>query len=284
MRLVVRSLILVTGVWIVAGMTGCGDAKPRDPAVKLPGKAELEARARTLWEARVRKDWKTAWDFVQPRVAAASSPEQFIEWCEKSEPFIYESYALHGVDTDGEYGWAHLTYSTRIRQFPTHPAREADHWQKWYAIEGRWYPVVEPRERDACPEPPALRNLAAEPRLRERFAQASRLRAAKDWSALLKMVDPGDLEGVDESTFIREQEKLTITSERVVWVQAIGERGTVFVVYTAKLNDPSMQNLPESQTPLLERWIHRDGEWYRDLRTPAPESESAEQPTEGGAQ
>ncbi|MBK8914884.1 MAG: hypothetical protein IPM64_09860 [Phycisphaerales bacterium] len=282
MPFVVRSVILFAGGLIALGAIGCGNSKPREPEVKHPGKADLELRARALWDARTRKDWKAAWDFVQPRVAAQSTVEQYIEWCEKSEPFIYESYALHGVDVDGDYGWANLTYSTRIRQFPTHPVREAEQWQKWYAIDGRWYPVVEPRERDACPEPPALRNLAAEPRLRERFAQASKLRAAKDWSALLKMVDPGDLDGVDEATFVREQEKLTITSERVVWVQAIRDRGTVFVVYTAKLNDPSMQNLPETQQPMLERWILRDGEWFRDLRSPPSESEPAGQPEEGG--
>lgn len=238
----------------------------------------LEQRARALWDARIKKDWKTAFEFVDPQIAAESNVEKYSEWCNNSEPFMYESYTLHEVVSEGRYGWAHVTYAARIRQFPKMPPREADQWQKWRVQDGKWYPVLDARAMESCPAPPALRNVAAEPALRARFEEAGKLRDKKDWPGLMKLVDPNDLEGMTPEAFAKEQERLSVLTQRVEWLQALGDNGMVFVVYNVKLNDPSMTNLPATDTPLIENWVLRDGVWYRDLRRPKADSEPTSQP------
>lgn len=265
------SLSIFLGLAVVVG---CGENRPAPVVHKpvaatatqpaLPGPQRLVERADKLWQARVDRDWKTAWEFVDPALAAQSDVDSYVEWESKNQPFQWDAFTLEEVVTEGPYAWVRVKYTARMTRYGGLPPREAEQWQKWHVVAGEWFPVDQ-RELDNYPAPPAMRDLAAEQKLRARVEESNRLRRAGEWAALLKLCDPADVEGMDTGAFADQQQRSTITRDEVLWLQVVGETGTVRRALRFKINDPSMQNLPEQDASSTERWVLRAGDWYRDL-------------------
>jgi hypothetical protein len=255
------------------GAVSCGpsDADSPAPAARpvvqpvTQTAEDLRSRAGELWEARQREDWATCYQFEDPRLAEATTVDQFIAWCEQEEPFRTLEHELLGTLSEGDLGWVEVRCRTAMRRFPDVPAREVTRWEKWRRVDGRWYPV--PRgELDAYPESPAVRDADEESRLGQRVELASAGREAADWDAVYELIDPQDLTDVDRGAFGAAADRVVYLSHDVQWIQVIADRGDVRVVYQQRLNDPSLTKLPPDSIVVTERWVRRDGRWYLDLK------------------
>ena len=137
--------------------------------------------------------------------------------------------------------------------------------QKWAAHRGDWFPVP-PQQTDSYPAPPAIRDKAAEAKLKSRFSQTWPLRKAGDWSGLYDFADPRDRDAVPLTEFADSEGLFAYRSQDLKWVEVIGDKGKVRVVYVHTVTDPSLTKLPPREAEITENWIKVNNEWYRDLK------------------
>lgn len=225
--------------------------------------ATLKQRATTLWDARVQADCATVQQFEDPGSPGAMKPEEFIEWCQSKEPFLYKTYTLKGVEAEGDVGWANVSYTCAVRGFEDRDERTVETAQKWHRYEGEWYPA--PKERaDEIPEPPSRRDAAAEKDLHRRVEAASAARLAGDWAKVYEQIDPRDRANVSLETYTSSEGLAEWLKADIRWCEAIGDRGRVFMIYEVKLKEA--RNMPGREIRKVEDWVKVDGQWYRDVK------------------
>lgn len=263
----VLTLLIATSLLPLSACVSTGKPVAVD---RSPQTADLDAlrhRAQHLWAARKSLDCPTIFIFESPDDTEASTEAAFVEWCRKEEPLQIVDYDLHNVEVDGELGWVRADYHLQFRKAPDAPIEAAEAWEKWYKFKGRWFPVAKP-ELPHYPEPPSLRDAAAEADLRERFLASWDARRSGDWHRLYELSDPLDHDTVSEPMFVESESLFHYLGFSLVWVEAIGDRGRVRVAYEHKIADPSLTKLPPRTMTITEKWVPRDGTWYRDLKRP----------------
>lgn len=236
-----------------------------DESVSASRKLEksLRERAEAVWKARLEHDCKVIATFLDPKEYVEETLEQKIDICE-GDPFRYDKYQIQKVEADENYGWVHVGYAVRVVPYLKEPAQEMEIIEKWRLTDGKWFPVAS-RIAETCPEPLSKRNATEEKRLRARFDKTWALRQAKDWKGLYELTDPMDRSRVSESDYAESEGLIEYFEHEVDWVQVIGGKGELRVTYTNKLADPNMTKLNRRKINISEKWIQREGEWYREL-------------------
>lgn len=226
--------------------------------------ADLQARATRYWEAKRAEDWTVLYDYLDPVDVAGSTADEYVAWAKEKEPFQIQSYQIQEVIPSGTMAWVHVTYRTTLRRFPNVDAQDAEQWQKWRVVDGRWYPVRS-REVADYPEPPVKRDAAAESELRERFLQTWKLRKERNWDELYTYTDPRDHSTVFPDEFASSEGAFEYLDLEILWVEVIGTDGRVRARYHHKVNDPNLTKLGARDIFVVENWVKVDGQWYRDL-------------------
>lgn len=227
----------------------------------------LWQRARQLWAARQNLDCPTIFNLENPKGKEAMSEAEFLERCRKDETLRIVDYDLQSAEVDGELGWVRAAYHVHFRKAPEAPVEAADSWEKWYKFNGEWFPV-EHSEIPHYPEPPSLRSAAAEADLKERFLLSWEARLKRDWHQLYELSDPLDHDTVSEAMFTESESLFQYLGFKLIWVEVIGERGRIRVAYEHKVADSSLTKLPPRWLTITEKWVARDGKWFRDLKRP----------------
>jgi len=222
-------------------------------------------RAETLWRAKSTGDCKTAYQFEDP--AYRNDEAAYLAWCKDEEPFHILEYELHGAQAEGDLGWVRVVSKVQFSRTSNAPVQDIDTWDKWRKIDGEWLPVNK-REVAASPDAPAVRDDAAEQRVRSRLDEVWQARLARDWHRLYELIDPVDRSVIPEEQLIQTEEMYIQAACKVQWVEVIGDRGRTRATYSNRLNDPSMSKMPLKDTDVTEYWILRDGAWYLDLKRP----------------
>jgi hypothetical protein len=273
--LILSFVVVLTAVGRAQERPQAGEVPKDDRAIKVhppaadesrsarPQEQVLRERAEEAWKARLERDCKTTARFMDPKEYIIETPEKLVQICEE-DPFRYEKYRIGKVETDGNFGWIWVDYAVRAAEYVKEPAQEMSIVEKWRLVDGLWYPIAS-RIEETCPEPRSKRDAAEEQRLRARFDQTWPLRLARDWKALYQLTDPKDRDRVPETQFVESESLIEYFEHEVDWVQVIGDRGELRVTYTNKLADPSMTKMNRRKINISEKWIKRDGEWYRDL-------------------
>ncbi len=232
-----------------------------------PGEIQaLRKRAEQLWEARRARDCRTAFLFEDPSQLQGTDEAAFISWCENEDPFRVSEYTVKQVEAQRkDWGWVLVTAQTAYTRIPEAQVAGVETWEKWHRVHGQWYPVPK-REWWTMPEAPAQRNADEEERLRARFEEAWTTLQSKDWRHLYEMVDPRDREDNTEESFVASLGKIQYLSHKLHWVEVIADRGKVYVTYEHKLADPSLTKLPAQELAVIDHWIARNGQWFRDLK------------------
>lgn len=225
----------------------------------------LRGRADRLWSAKTAEDWATAYLFLEPPERQKASQEEFVNWCVNEEPFRVLSYDVQDVRVAGDVGWVNVHYRASLNKFPDAPARDAQTWEKWRRIDEMWYPVPVD-ELSVYPESPAKRDAAEESRLRGRFLESWAARQARAWPRLYKLTDPADRADVPEEEYAEVEGLFEYIAHEIHWVEVLGRRGRIRVSYEHRVTDPSLSKLPVMSASVIETWIRRDNEWYRDLK------------------
>lgn len=232
--------------------------------------ADLDAlhhRAQQLWAARQNLDCPTIFIFENHDREDAMGEAEFVARCRNEEPLRIVDYDLSSAEVDGELGWVRVVYHVHFQKAPGAPVEAAEAWEKWYKIKGEWFPVPK-TELPNYPEPPSFRDAPGEASLRNRFLASWEARRSEDWHRLYELSDPLDHDAVNEATFVESESMFHYLGVKLVWVEVIGERGKVRVTYQHKVADPSLTKLSPRSMTITEKWVARDGTWYRDLKRP----------------
>ena len=232
--------------------------------------AALRARAQRLWQARVDNDYDTWYSILDPRVRDAGDVAAFKEFCETREPFQHVAFKFDHVVVDGEMGWIDVSNSVKMRQMPRIPAREVSTEEKWHVQDGEW--VLTSRvEIPDYPVSPLRRDGFEEGRLRERWEEAWKLRAAvrekEDFATVLRLVDPRDVEHIHEEDWNEMNNIWRYLDAEVLWIEVLkgADKGRIHARYTRKINDSSMTKTPPQDDVVTEEWIQLDGQWYMNV-------------------
>ncbi len=264
----VAGQLLMALALICVSLNGCEQGSdPQAARVEPPPPESLHDRAEQLWQARQEEDWSTVYRFQLFPEGEEVAEADFAQWSENEEPFRYPSFRLGESVSDGEFGWVEVTCQTAMRRFPDLPPREVSRWEKWRRVDGVWFPV--PADQlESYPTAPAERDLPEEARLRQRFEESWAVRLAQDWQALYEMCDPADLPDDPEARSVPKYLPLQFLEYELLWLEVIGDHGSIRLIMTHRIDDPSLSKLPPQRLVMTEQWVKRDGQWYLDLSNP----------------
>jgi hypothetical protein len=260
-------LMMLLGATLV--YSGCAARRGGAASSPQPRKTitvALETRANQFWKAKITENWDAVFDFYEPEKQEMFDRDEFKKWSAENEMFQIREFELGRVQTDGEIGWAEVNYNTSLRRYPNLEPRSAYQWQKWRKIGNAWYPIAQ-EELDQYPSAPALRDSAAEDKLRERLELTWSARLDRDWTALYYLTDPSDYDIVDPAEYAQIEDLFEYLDRQVHWVEVIGDHGRAYVTYHHRLTDESLERLPPRDAIVMEKWVKRDNEWYFDLKT-----------------
>ncbi len=223
----------------------------------------LRDRVDGLWKARVSGDCPTVQKFEDPRTPGGMHRDEYIKFCQEREPFLYKSYNVVDIQSDRDWGWVDVKYSSVIRGHENIPARESTLNERWQRYNKQWF-LVPKDKQDRMPSTPKVRNMKEEPKLQARFMQTWEARKANDWKKLYELLDPKDRETIPLKEYSEGEAKFDILKADLQWVEVIGEKGRVLVDYLAKPSDIKL--IDPINVPKFEDWILVNGEWYRDIK------------------
>ena len=157
-----RLVCAVLGCFVLVLTASLGNTQPQAPSSSAGGKpgamddlslAELKKRALTYWEARVKKDYRTEYDLLEPRARARFSPDEY----GRGRMVQYLAAQVEGAERNGNFGSVAVRLLVRIVAPPpirVPPRNEATEFQDhWVLIDGTWYRSLEAETGDRPPWP-----------------------------------------------------------------------------------------------------------------------------------
>lgn len=233
--------------------------------------ATLRERAAALWQARVQGDWPTVYDLAVVPGQSVTSKDQFVAYQEKEGPFEYLSAQVEEAEILGDLGWVRVIYAARPKQFRGVPPTQVEVWDIWVRRDGQWRPVPQASLSEVPQRPPSVRPPEEEAALAARVRAYWAARVGGDYQTVYGMLVERYRERTPLDKFLARRALLIYLAHDVEWAEVTGESGRAKVVYTYKLNDPSLSKMTPQQAVEFETWEKVDGQWYLD---PSPKKES----------
>ncbi|MBW1982654.1 MAG: hypothetical protein JRJ12_15695 [Deltaproteobacteria bacterium] len=233
--------------------------------------ARLRARADLYWKAQVKRDWGSVYDLLSPVEKAGLSKKRFVKFKEKERAIRYLSYRLADVETSERYGWTRIIYKAQPADLPDYPPRTIKIWQIWEKIEGNWYPVPPSRREDFPQLPPKMRQPKEERALLKRVDAFWRAKEEQDWQSVYEYLDPDFKSAVPAAEFLQKKAMFLYLDHHIEWVEVVDNRGRAKVLYTYRLNDPTIRKARPVEENMVESWIKVNGHWYRQVPEEAAE-------------
>lgn len=100
--------------------------------------ARLAARIEALWKHTERGDWRSVYDFLDPKYRAANTIEQHMA---RRAKYLYSSSKLVWVETQGTVGRAKVSFQQKLND-PTLTKLEPEEKtlvEEWIKVDGQWY-------------------------------------------------------------------------------------------------------------------------------------------------
>ncbi len=234
--------------------------------------SSLRERASLLWKALVAEDWVTEYQFLSPEEAATITKEAFVSLRNEKWLLRYLSATVGKAVSSNDIGWVEVTLNFRLKNYPEIRPEQRTTWDLWQRKDGQWYRVSENRHEHVPKLPPHLRPAEEESSLSQRVHAFWQAREQQEWKLVYQHLDPTFKEKTSEEKFLKSKAKYSYLFHRVEWVEVIGENGRAKVVYTHKLNDPTLTKLDAQENVALEKWIKVNGQWYRRMSATAQTS------------
>lgn len=254
------------------GVRQAGHEAPADPKVtaapSIPPEDALRQRAETFWKARIVEDWTTLYGFQDPSYREGTTLEEYLE-AAKADPgfFRYSFYELGKVETQGDFGWVRVKSVGTLAKFPDLAPQSVERAENWMRIQGEWYPAMSPKGNE-FPAPPSERATVEEGWLSKRFQEYFEARKTANYAVLYQFLNPEDREAISFEHFAETEAWFSFLGCTINWVEVMGDRGRVSVVYRMRSGDPHLSKTEPMDRPITENWVKKDGVWYRDV--PAP--------------
>lgn len=222
----------------------------------------LRAVAQRFWEAQSQGDWSAVYDMLTPADRGELSREQFVAKRQENWPFRYQSFRLGEVVIADQVGWVEVSYEVLLTLVPNRSPETVHGWQIWVNSDG-WRPVPEKLRQEYPSRPPKLRSAREESALARRVEEYWQAITAQDFARAFQYMEPTYRERMSLEDFAKNPHYVLILAHRLAWVEVTRDKGRVKVVYTGKVNDPSMSKLDPREMAVIEPWIKVNGEWYR---------------------
>lgn len=151
-------VVLAVGgaLWAGAVAAGAQSADPATPATNAAPDASLEAlkeRVALYWNARVKRDYRTQYELLEPRARARTSPEEY----GRGRMVRYEAAQVEDAERRGNF--ARVTVRVLVRV--VHPLLGGSRIETsllqdhWVLIGGTWYRSQEADTGNTPPWPAA---------------------------------------------------------------------------------------------------------------------------------
>jgi hypothetical protein len=225
----------------------------------------LRERAKTFWEARVKGDWATVYDYLSEAEISGRTKEQYVAFSKEKGPFTFTSYTLGEVDVDGDLGWVKTVcdfYPTQFRGVrPTH----MDRWEIWEKVDGKWYPVSRQQYEDYPKLPPRLRPLAEEKAVTARANGFWQAREKNDYTSVYQHCSPAFRESIPVEEFLSKKAQYLYVSHQILWAEVEGDRANVRVTVSYRPNDPHLTKMTPVQETIVQPWIKVNNQWFVEI-------------------
>jgi hypothetical protein len=225
----------------------------------------LKERATILWEARVKGDWATVFDYLSETEKKGGTKEQYVAFSKEKGPFRYLSYKLGDVDVEGDVGWVRTAYEIEPTRFPGLPPNKLDTWQVWENKDGKWFPIANEQQQDLPKLPPRLRPLKEESAVIARANEFWQAREKDDYKTVYQLCPPAFRAKVPAEEFLGKKALNTYVGHTIHWAEVAGDHAKLRVTILYRPNDPNLTKMDPAQETFLQEWIKVNNQWYLNL-------------------
>lgn len=136
-------LMLLPGGLLTGGVRAQPGSEPSPAELRPEATLEqLRERVRAYWEARVRKDYRTEYELLEPRARARTSPDEY----GRGRAVEYLAAQVEGVERRGNFARVAVRLLVNVMHplLPGGSRRPATVIEdQWVLLEGVWYRTLE---------------------------------------------------------------------------------------------------------------------------------------------
>lgn len=231
----------------------------------------LKDTAAKFWNARIQDEWGTVFDLMSlEEQQAIKDREAFASYQKEKGWFKYEKVEIGESAVDRVVGWVDVSYESSLRLYPTMPHQNVKLWQIWRKTD-QWRPVPQPLLEQYPQRPPMLRPAAEEAIIAKRTEALWKARKEQNWGVVYDLSMPEYRKSISKKNFLKRKSKYQYLKYQLDWVEADGAAARSKVLYTQKLNDPTLHKLAPTDEVAFETWVKaKDGVWYRFVKPEPP--------------
>jgi len=259
-RPLLKTAHLIVGMLLILTLSLAGSLQAAQDESKA-----LRERATALWEARVKGDWGTVFDYMSGKEIGDATKQQYIDFSKEKGPFIYVSCKLGEVEVDGNTGWVKTAFALKPLRFPDYPPNKLEQWQVWEKRDRKWYPVPKERLENEPDLPPRLRPIQEERAVTARADGFWQAREKGDYALLYQYLSPSFKEKVNKEEFLSKKALNLYVDHEIHWAQVQGDRANVRLTVGSRPNDPNLTKMTPNYELIVQEWIKVKDQWYVDI-------------------
>lgn len=225
----------------------------------------LQEQATKLWDARVKGDWATVYDYLSEEEREDRTREKYVEVSKQAGPWRYLNYKIGAVEVAKDMGWVKVEYSAEPVQFPGIKPRQRDRWEKWEKVDDRWTVVPGKRAVEFPKLPPSQRPINEEKAVQARAEQFWRAQEKSDFTAIYYLCAPDFRKKVSLEQWLLMKSQRLYLSHEILWVEVTGDHAVVRTAYEYRLNDPAVSKMAPVEDVAAHDWLKVDGQWYLSI-------------------
>jgi len=234
------------------------------PAAQDESKILREA-ATKFWEARVKGDWATVYDYLSEAERAGRTKERYVEVSSTVGPWRYLNYKLGGVETSDDTGWVEIEYSAEPVQFPGIKPKLVARWEHWEKVDGRWEVVYGKRVMDFPTRPPSQRSVEEERAVTARAEKFWKAQEKGDYTTVYELCSPSFRKALSLDEWLTKKAQNIYVSHEIMWAEVQGDQALVRVAFEYRPNDPTVSKMVPLDEIAMQNWMKVDGLWYLDV-------------------
>jgi hypothetical protein len=256
-----RPQLVMAAIFLMLSLTLAGSLLAAQDEAKT-----LRERATAFWEARVKGDWSTVYDYLSETERKGGTKDQYVEFTKEQGPFRYLSYKLGEVDVEGDSGWVKTAFSVTPMRFPGARPDQVDRWMVWEKRDGQWYPLTSKEEESVPKLPPRLRPVKEEKLVTARANEFWQAREKGDYPRIYQLCAPAFREKTSETTFLGKKAQNVYVGHRIEWAEVVGDHARVKVEVSFRPDDPHLTKIEPSKQTIFQQWVKVNDQWYLDIK------------------
>lgn len=225
----------------------------------------LREQVKAFWEARVKGDWATVYDYLFENERMGLTKEKYVEQSKERGPWRYLHYKMGAVETDEDVGWVDIEFAAEPVLFPGIKPKLVKRWEQWEKVDGKWLVVTGKHTQELPQLPPSLRPVKEEKAVKARADEFWKAREKNDYARVYELCSPDMRKKVSRAEFLGKKAMYLYSAHKVLWAEVNGDTAIVRTVFEYRPNDPSVSKMDPQEDFAMQDWIKVDGQWYLDV-------------------